>query len=140
LNAHAPLPERARHIVVADEDPKVATFVVETLRADCHALFHAYDTLSATELAMAALPCDLVICDAKVQGEDAAHLIQTLRRHLRAIRIIYIANIGRSTPALEAQLPPDVPILREPFMADELRAVVNAKFNGRGDRGSPDRA
>jgi hypothetical protein len=67
-------------------------------------------------------------------------LIQTLRRHLRAIRIIYIANIGRSTPALEAQLPPDVPILREPFTADELRAVVNAKFNGRGDRGSPDRA
>jgi hypothetical protein len=31
---------------------------------------------------------------------------------------------GRSTLEVEAQLPYDVPILREPFTADELRAAV----------------
>jgi hypothetical protein len=38
--------------------------------------------------------------------------------------ILNLANIGRSSPELERQLPPDVPILREPFTADELRAAV----------------
>ena len=38
--------------------------------------------------------------------------------------MLYLANIGRSTPELEAQLPADVPILREPFTADQLRDVV----------------
>ena len=38
--------------------------------------------------------------------------------------MLYLANIGRSTPELEAQLPADVPILREPFTADQLRAAV----------------
>jgi hypothetical protein len=38
---------------------------------------------------------------------------------------MYIANIDRSTtPAIEAKLPRDVPILREPFTAEQLRALV----------------
>jgi hypothetical protein len=44
------------------------------------------------------------------------------------------------TPELEGQLQPDVPILREPCTADEPRAVVNARFNERRDRGFPERA
>jgi hypothetical protein len=93
LNALEPLMERARHIIVADEDPKVATFIIETLR-----------------FATVARPCG-----------------------------IYLANIGRSSPALEAKLPTDVPILREPFTADELRASVNSTFNKQCNGGSAHR-
>jgi hypothetical protein len=38
---------RVRHLVVADEDPKVVDFVLKTLRADHHAVLHAYDALAA---------------------------------------------------------------------------------------------
>ena len=39
---------------------------------------------------------------------------------------IYLANTGRSSPELEAKLPADVPILREPFTAENLRATVES--------------
>ena len=42
-----------RRVLVADEDPKVVQFVIETLREDGFAVFHAYDGLPATELAFA---------------------------------------------------------------------------------------
>ncbi len=53
-------------------------------------------------------------------------LIHELRAHLPTLAILYLANRGRSTPELERQLPDDVPILREPFTAEELRVVVRS--------------
>ena len=57
---------------------------------------------------------------------EGIDLIHQLRRHRHARPILYLANPGRSTPALEAQLPSDVPILRNPFTADQLRSAVQA--------------
>jgi DNA-binding response OmpR family regulator len=96
------------------------------LRADGHAVFHAADALSASQLACSLEPCDLVISNTKVQGVEGVELIQQLRRHRHALPILYLANTGRSTPELEAQLPSDVRILRQPFSADQLRAAVKA--------------
>jgi hypothetical protein len=42
----------------------------------------------------------------------------------RYIVVADLANAGRSTPDLERQLPHDVPVLREPFSADQLRVAV----------------
>jgi DNA-binding response OmpR family regulator len=123
---------RGRHIIVADEDPKVVAFVMRTLREDGHAVFHAYDVLAATQLAFALEPCDLVISNTRVEGADGVELIQYLRKRCPDLPIIYLANIGRSTPEAEAQLPANVPILREPFTAQDLRAVVSALLDGKG--------
>jgi DNA-binding response OmpR family regulator len=112
-------------IVVADEDPKVVAFVIETLRTDGHAVFHAYDALAAVQLAVALEPCDLVISDAMVQGLNGVDLIQRLRQRRPNLPILYLANAGRSTGEVEAQLPGNVPILREPFTEQELRTAVN---------------
>jgi CheY-like chemotaxis protein len=100
-----------RHIIVADEDPQMVEFIIRTLRADGHAVFHAYDVLSATQLAIGLENCDLVISNTKVEGADGVKLIQYLRKRLPALPIIYLANTGRSTPEVEAQLPANVPIL-----------------------------
>ncbi len=121
---------RARHIVVADQDPKVVAFVVDVLRDDGHAVFHAYDALSAVELALSLETCDLVISNTKVTGVDGVDLIRELRQRRPDFPMVYLANRGRSTPELEAQLPPDVPILREPFTEHELRATVAKVLTG----------
>ncbi len=42
-----------RHIIVADEDPAVVAFILQLLRQDGHSVFHAYDAMSATQLASA---------------------------------------------------------------------------------------
>jgi DNA-binding response OmpR family regulator len=113
-----------RRILVADEDPKVVEFIIDTLREDGHAVFHAFDGLAATELAFTLDIVHLVITNTKVSGMPGIELVYQLRSRMPHLPIMYLANIDRSTPAIEAKLPRDVPILREPFTAGELRAVV----------------
>jgi DNA-binding NtrC family response regulator len=119
-----------RHIIVADEDQRMVDLIVSALREDGHAVFHAYDVMSAVQLAVAVNPCDLVISNTKVQGADGVELMHYLRKRSPDLPIIYLANKGRSTPELEAQLPPDIPILREPFDVQTLRKTVAAMLNG----------
>jgi two-component system, OmpR family, response regulator len=114
-----------RRILVADEDPKVVAFIIQTLREDGHAVFHAYDGLSAVELALSlGTECHLVITNTRVDGMPGVELVYQLRTQMPSLPMMYIANIDRSTPAIEGKLPRNVPIIREPFTADELRAMV----------------
>jgi CheY-like chemotaxis protein len=119
-----------RYILVADEDPTVVEFVIRTLRHDGHAVFHAYDGRSAVQLAYALRQCDLVISNTRVDGMPGIALIRQLRHDRPTQAIMYLANIGKSTPEIERELPQDVPILREPFTADQLRAVVAPLLDG----------
>jgi CheY-like chemotaxis protein len=121
-----------RHIVVADEDPAVVAYIIHLLREDGHAVYHAYDALSATQLATDLRICDLVISNTKVVGADGVELIRRLRGNRPELPILYLANIGRSTPELEARLPSGVPIIREPFTAEQLRAAILPLLNGGG--------
>jgi DNA-binding NtrC family response regulator len=114
-----------RRVVVADEDTSVVEFIIKTLRTDGYAVFHAYDGLAATELVLALSECHLVITNTKVNGLPGVELVEILRQQLPHLPVIYIANIDRSTPFIEAQLPRDVPILREPFTADQVLTLVN---------------
>lgn len=123
LSALNGLSNRPR-IVIADEDPTVVKFVIQTLRQDGNAVFHAYDALSAVQLAFSLDRCDLLISNTRVEGVPGVELIFAIRARLPDLPILYVANIGRSTPEIEAQLPPGVPILREPFTAGELREAV----------------
>jgi two-component system, OmpR family, response regulator len=119
-------PAGVRRILVADEDREVVEFIIRTLREDGHEVFHAYDGLSAVELAVALEDrVDLIISNTRVSGLPGVQLIYQLRTHRPDIPIMYIANIDRSTPAIEAKLPRDIPIIREPFTAEQLRAMVN---------------
>lgn len=119
-----------RRIVVADEDPEVVEFIIKTLREDGHAVFHAYDGLSAAELVFSLDECHLVITNTKVSGLPGIELVYMIRNQLPDLPIVYIANIDRSTPAIEAKLPRDVPIIREPFTAADLRRVTKPALAG----------
>jgi CheY-like chemotaxis protein len=126
-----------RHIIVADEDKNAVAFIVKTLREDGHVVFHAYDVLSAVQLTLQLPSIDLVISNTKVEGIDGVGLIQRLRKDRPDVPIIYLANTGRSTPEAEASLPPDVPIMREPFTAEKLRNAVNTMLDGKQDGRRP---
>jgi DNA-binding response OmpR family regulator len=133
MSVSPPKPLDGRRIIVADEDPSMVAFVVSTLQADGHAVFDAYDALAATQLALGMETCHLVISDTRVKGEAGMDLMHRLRERLPTLPILYVANIGRSTPEIESQLPLDVPILREPFTVNGLRAVVARLLDGNGD-------
>jgi DNA-binding response OmpR family regulator len=138
MDSHDWVPsETHRRIIVADEDREAVDQIVSTLREDGHIVFAAYDVLSAVQLAFELPTVDLVISNTKVQGIDGAGLIKRLRTEQPDLPIMYLANTGRSTPEVEAALPADVAIVREPFTAAKLRAAVNAMLDGRGDGKQP---
>ncbi len=122
-----------RYIVVADEDRAVVNFVIETLLNDGHAVFQAYDGQTAVNLALGLKTCDLVISNTRVGGVAGPELIEELRLYLPDLPIVYLANRGQPASALEAELPDDVTILREPFTAEELRGTVGLVLS-RGPR------
>jgi two-component system OmpR family response regulator len=126
--------ETHRRIIVADEDQWAVAEIVRVLREDGHMVFHAYDVLSAVQLALELPTCDLVISNTKVQGIDGAGLVLRLRKDRPEVPVIYLANTGRSTPELEASLPAGVLIIREPFTAAKLGAAVIAMLDGKADR------
>src|SRR5688572_18159614 len=123
-------------VIVADEDPAMVMFVVEALRSEGYAVFHAYDAFAAVQLAMQLSKVDLLISNTRMGGIPGIDLIYLLRERLARLPIIYIANIGRSTPELESRLPPNIPIMREPFSADELKQVTN-QLLGRSTKKPP---
>jgi two-component system response regulator GlrR len=129
MSSPVPGPD-VRRIVVADEDPRAVEFIVETLREQGYVVFHAYDVLAVTQLVGSLVSCDLVISNTKVAGMDGVDLLHQLRRTHPALPIVYLANDGRSTPELERRLPAGVPILREPFAAETLRALVDRMLDG----------
>jgi hypothetical protein len=53
-------------------------------------------------------------------------LIHELCTMLPWVSVLYLANTGRSNPALERELPPGVGLLREPFSVSELRQAVGS--------------
>src|SRR4051794_20081589 len=106
MTTAVPSPFDRPRIVVADEDPAVVAFVIDTLRKDGNAVFHAYDGLSAVQLAHSLDVCHLLISNTRVQGLAGVDLIQQLRQHLPDLPIVYLANLERSTVELDAQLPP----------------------------------
>ena len=113
-----------RYIVVADEDRAVVSLVVETLLDDGHAVFHAYDGLSAVQLALGLKVCDLVITNTRVGGMMGLDLIHDLRVRRPTLPILYLDNPSRPGPESAEALPRDVPVLSEPFTPEELRAAV----------------
>ncbi|HUF35514.1 MAG TPA: hypothetical protein VMN37_06165 [Gemmatimonadales bacterium] len=98
MNTRAP-GFHGRYIVVADEDRAVVSLVMGTLLDDGHAVFHAYDGLSAVQLALGLRVCDLVNTNTRVGGMVGLDLIHDLRARLPRLPILYLDNPSR--PATE---------------------------------------
>ena len=107
---------------MADEKPELLTMMVRTLRSADHCVFQAYDGQAAYELALALRDIDLLITNTEMPGLKGPELIRRIRALLPALPILYIKNQEKST--VGDGLPADVPILNEPFTAEQLLAAV----------------
>jgi DNA-binding NtrC family response regulator len=126
-------PQEGLNVVVADEDPVIVGSILATLRSHGLRAFHAYDGRAAVELAFALKNIDLLISNTRIADVPGVELIHLLREERPDLPVIYIANVGRSSPDIEARLPKDVPILREPFTPKQLIDLVRGLVPGNGD-------
>jgi DNA-binding NtrC family response regulator len=113
-------PSRPWRIVVTDDDPKLMTFLVATLRNAGHCVFAAYDGDSASELALLIPDLDLLVTNTRWGTVSNRELIRLVRSQKPGLPILHI---GEPMPNPDGLLD-DVPALREPFTADQLLGKV----------------
>jgi|SRR5687768_10034500 len=130
--SHRPSRPARLNIVLADADSRVVEKILLALREDGHAVFHAYDGLSAIQLATSFPNIDLLITNTLVIDSPGIELVHQIRRRMPGLPIMYIASAARSTPAIEAGLPPDVPIVREPYDPAEIRRLAKELTGRKG--------
>jgi DNA-binding response OmpR family regulator len=123
-------PHPGAHIVVADEKPGLLAMMVRTLRSADHCVFQAYDGRAAYELALALRDIDLLVTNTHMPGLNGPELIRHVRELLPTLPILYIKNEG--VAATPHGLPQDVPMLSEPFTAEQLLAAVRSLLQRNG--------
>jgi DNA-binding response OmpR family regulator len=111
---------RAYRIVLTDDDPRLMTSLVTTLRSSGHCVFAAYDGESACELALAIPSVDLLITNSRIGTVSGRELIRLVRSDKPGLPVLHI---GEPLPNFDGLLD-DVPSLREPFTAKQLLATV----------------
>jgi DNA-binding response OmpR family regulator len=111
------------HIVCADRKPELLELIVTTLRSEDHCVFQAFDGLAALELTLSLRQVDLLVTNTSMPGMNGPELIRQVREKLPTLPILYVKNLDSPNGVPEG-LPPDVPILPEPFTAEELSAAV----------------
>lgn len=113
-------PPHPWRIVVTDDDPKLMTFLVSTLRSAGHCVFAAYDGNSACELALLIPDLDLLITNTRWGFVSNRGLIKAVREQRPRLPILHI---GDPMPNPDGLLD-DVPALGEPFTANQLLEKV----------------
>ncbi len=115
---------RVAHIVCANQKPQVLDTIVTTLRSQDYCVFQAYDGLAALQLTLALRDVDLLITNTAMPGLNGPQLIHQVREQMPSLPILYIRNADSEHAGVPQGLPADVPMLREPFTAEQLLAEV----------------
>ena len=112
---------RALRIVVTDDNARLLTTIVEMLAQAGHAVFAAYDGLSACELAEYLPNLDLIISNTRICNVKVPELIVSVRAKKPWLAILHIGDPLPTDGPLA-----NVPSLREPFTSEELLAAITA--------------
>lgn len=120
----------ALRIVVTDDDPDKLYHLTKPLRDAGHCVFAAYDGASALELVIQLGAIDLLITNTRLGIVDGATLMRETRRLRPDLPILHVTH-----ERVEADItPPGVPILNEPFTADQLLLAIGSLLSAREPR------
>lgn len=112
-------------ILVVEDDPKIASFVVKGLKQSGYAVDHCRDGDEAHSLA-SAIPYDAAIVDIMLPGLDGLTLVQRLRKEGSKTPVIFLsakASVDDRVRGLQAG---GDDYLTKPFAFSELLARVQA--------------
>jgi CheY-like chemotaxis protein len=119
MSQQPPEPRRWR-IVATDDDPKLLAQVTYALRNAGHIVFAAYNGFTAYQQASTIPDLDLLITNTRLRALGAPELIRRVREVRPTLPILHIGD------PLPADLPADVPTLREPVSPEDLLEAVAA--------------
>src|ERR1035437_8798305 len=117
-------------ILVIDDDPDIRAFLEEILKPAGHEVILAADGREGMERYRTS-PADLVITDLYMPNQEGLETIRELRTCFPEVAIIAMSGRTAALHMLSvAQKFGAVGVLRKPFSADELIAVVGKALEG----------
>ena len=129
---------RGVRVLVAEDDPKIASFVVNGLRQAGFAVDHRADGEEARELAMVT-PLDAAVVDVMLPGLDGLALVRRLREAGSRVPVLFLsarASVDDRVRGLQAG---GDDYLTKPFAFSELLARIQALIRRSTQAGDPTR-
>lgn len=121
-------PKRIR-ILVIDDEPEVAHFLVPLMEADAYDVSFKQDPTEALALLLAdktRCPFELVLTDQTMPGLTGMELARALLTVFPALPVVMVSGNSPATLAAARELPNIRDIVRKPFRYQELKTVLDA--------------
>ncbi|MCC6623139.1 MAG: response regulator [Deltaproteobacteria bacterium] len=120
-------PVGSHRILVCDDDADVRRLLVDVVRLHGHEVLSARNGEHALEVARAAGPLDLVVCDVVMPGLDGPEVVTRLRHDRPTLAAVFVTGQADAQTLAAATALEGARILPKPFMpADLLRTIVAA--------------
>src|SRR6476620_6785002 len=127
-------------ILVADDEPGLREFIIDSLELDDHTVVAAKDGREAAKL-LDERGFDLVLTDLKMPGMDGMALLRKVRAEQPEVEVIVMTAHGTVDNAVEAMKLGAFEYLQKPLSGpDELRLLVARAAERRGLRDRVDGA
>src|SRR6476620_7733655 len=121
-------------ILVADDEPGLREFIIDSLELDDHTVVAAKDGREAAKL-LDERGFDLLITDLKMPGLDGMVLLRKVRAEQPEVEVIVMTAHGTVDNAVEAMKLGAFEYLQKPLSGpDELRLLVGRAVESRGRR------
>jgi two-component system OmpR family response regulator len=125
-------------ILLVEDDPKIASFILKGLRAESFAVDHARDGSEGLHLALTE-PYAAAVVDIMLPNMNGLELIQTMRRERVMVPVLILSAKGEVEDRVRGlQLGAD-DYLAKPFAFSELLARLQALIRRSSDAGEPTR-
>src|SRR6185503_11532787 len=119
-------------ILVADDEPGLREFIIDSLELDDHTVVPAKDGREAAKL-LDERGFDLVLTDLKMPGLDGMGLLRKVRAEQPEVEVIMMTAHGNVDNAVEAMKLGAFEFLQKPLSGpDELRLLVSRAVERRG--------
>jgi DNA-binding response OmpR family regulator len=118
-------------ILIAEDDPRVASLLEKGLHAEGYSTFHVDDGEQAQRLCLTD-EFDLMILDMGLPGRDGFQVLQELRSRGQSLPVIVLT--GRTEREAAACLEAGADdYMRKPFHVSELLARVRARLSAKAE-------
>jgi DNA-binding response OmpR family regulator len=118
-------------ILVAEDDPRVASLIEKGLRANGYSTFHVDDGEQAQRLCLTE-DFDLLLLDMGLPGRDGFQVLRELRSRGRRLPVIVLTGRSEREAAACIEAGAD-DYMRKPFHVPELVARVRARLSARAE-------
>lgn len=119
-------------ILLAEDDTKLATFVVSGFEENGHSVDHVTDGRDALSYCMYN-DCDVVVLDRMLPGMDGLNVLKALRAAGKAVPVLMLTAMGDVDNRVEGLQAGADDYLAKPFHFSELLARVVSLTRRRGD-------